>query len=152
MRALSVKQPWVEEIFSGRKRIDYRTWETSYRGDLLIYASTTKDVNVLNNLQSYGHKASDLVFGAFVGVVRVTDCKYNSGEYDWYYSDIRRFIRPVPYDYEDVTANSKQMFEVANEVVWAALQELQKKARNEKVTVSTFAKKFKNKPDYLELE
>lgn len=39
MRALSVKQPWAELIASGRKRIELRTWSTTYRGPLLICAS-----------------------------------------------------------------------------------------------------------------
>lgn len=38
---LSVKQPWAELIASGRKTIEMRTWRTSYRGELLITASSS---------------------------------------------------------------------------------------------------------------
>lgn len=39
MKALSVKQPWASMIASGEKTIETRTWETSYRGRLLIVSS-----------------------------------------------------------------------------------------------------------------
>lgn len=39
MKALSVKQPFAGLIFAGIKRLEIRTWETSYRGPLLICAS-----------------------------------------------------------------------------------------------------------------
>jgi hypothetical protein len=38
MRALSVQQPWAALIASGEKSIEVRTWNTSYRGPLLICA------------------------------------------------------------------------------------------------------------------
>lgn len=38
-RALSVKQPWANEIATGEHTIDFRSWATDYRGDLLIHAS-----------------------------------------------------------------------------------------------------------------
>jgi hypothetical protein len=41
LRALSLKQPYANWIVSGRKTIETRTWSTSYRGDVLICASTT---------------------------------------------------------------------------------------------------------------
>lgn len=39
MKALSIKQPFAGLIFAGIKRLEIRTWETSYRGPLLICAS-----------------------------------------------------------------------------------------------------------------
>jgi len=41
IKALSVRQPWADEIAEGRKTIETRTWTTSYRGPLLI-CSTKK--------------------------------------------------------------------------------------------------------------
>jgi ASCH domain len=38
MKALSVKQPWASLFFHG-KNIENRTWQTKYRGDILIHAS-----------------------------------------------------------------------------------------------------------------
>lgn len=39
MKALSVKEPFAELIASGKKTIETRTWNTNYRGKLLIVAS-----------------------------------------------------------------------------------------------------------------
>jgi hypothetical protein len=39
MKAISVKQPWAELIARAEKTIETRTWQTKYRGDLLICAS-----------------------------------------------------------------------------------------------------------------
>jgi hypothetical protein len=41
MRALSIKQPWANLIVSGEKTIETRTWQTSYRGPLLIVSAKT---------------------------------------------------------------------------------------------------------------
>ena len=39
MKALSVTQPWATLIAMGAKKIETRTWSTSYRGRLAIHAS-----------------------------------------------------------------------------------------------------------------
>ena len=39
MKALSVRQPWALQINDGEKNVEYRTWQTDYRGELLICAS-----------------------------------------------------------------------------------------------------------------
>ena len=39
MKALSVRQPHAARIASGEKPIEFRSWQTGYRGDLLIVAS-----------------------------------------------------------------------------------------------------------------
>ncbi len=43
MKALSVKQPWASMIASGRKTIELRSWQTRYRGRLMICASKNPD-------------------------------------------------------------------------------------------------------------
>ena len=40
MKAVTVKQPWAGLIMAGMKDIENRTWETEYRGKLLIHASS----------------------------------------------------------------------------------------------------------------
>ena len=42
-RALSIKQPWLAAILSGWKPVENRTWDTSYRGPLLLHASARID-------------------------------------------------------------------------------------------------------------
>ncbi|MBW6451440.1 MAG: ASCH domain-containing protein [DPANN group archaeon] len=43
MKALSIRQPWVELILSCKKTIELRTWNTKFRGRFLIHASKTID-------------------------------------------------------------------------------------------------------------
>lgn len=39
MKGLSLQQPWATLVALGAKRIETRSWPTSYRGELLIHAS-----------------------------------------------------------------------------------------------------------------
>ena len=43
MKALSVRGDYVMDMIAGKKKIEYRTWATKYRGPLLM-CSTTKKV------------------------------------------------------------------------------------------------------------
>ena len=38
MKVLTIKQPWATLIMQGDKRFEFRSWQTKYRGDLLIHA------------------------------------------------------------------------------------------------------------------
>ena len=40
MKALSIRPEYADEIAEGYKTEEYRSWRTSYRGDLLICASS----------------------------------------------------------------------------------------------------------------
>ena len=119
MRALSIRQPWVELILRGDKQVEYRTWKTNHLGDLLIHASATHNKDVRANIEEQGLEAAQLVFGAVVGVVEVT--RYSvvqpqrslldrvrglfSGRleepeetvYEWHLANPRRFETPIPY-------------------------------------------------------
>ena len=48
MKALSIYPDPVMEIFMGLKNIEYRTWQTDYRGDLLICAGSKKEPGYVN--------------------------------------------------------------------------------------------------------
>ena len=43
MKALSVRGDYIIDIIAGKKKIEYRTWKTNYRGPLLM-CSTAKKV------------------------------------------------------------------------------------------------------------
>lgn len=43
MKALSVRGDYIMDMIAGKKKIEYRTWKTNYRGPLLM-CSTTKKV------------------------------------------------------------------------------------------------------------
>lgn len=39
MRGLSLTQPWATLVALGHKRVETRSWSTSYRGEILIHAA-----------------------------------------------------------------------------------------------------------------
>ena len=43
MKALSIQQPWAWMILYGTKRVENRTWATSFRGPFLIHAGLKAD-------------------------------------------------------------------------------------------------------------
>ena len=43
MKALSVRGDYIMDIIAGKKKIEYRTWKTNYRGPILM-CSTAKKV------------------------------------------------------------------------------------------------------------
>lgn len=83
MKALSIHQPWAWLIVNGYKTIENRSWNTKYRGPVLIHASKnvrTRDycnaVNLLHreclgislpNIDSLEHSG-------IVGIATITDC------------------------------------------------------------------------------
>lgn len=69
--ALSVRQPWAEMIISGRKPIEVRTWQRSYRGRIWIHAGREKD-EALELLFGY----RELFRGGYVGSAEVTSIEY----------------------------------------------------------------------------
>ena len=74
MKTLSVRQPAASEIASGRKRIEYRTWKTNYRGPLLIAASQKK--------------SGDLPTGCALCVVDLVDITGCEGDYRWHLENV----------------------------------------------------------------
>lgn len=70
MKALSIRQPWAELIVQGRKTIELRTWQTSYRGRIAIHASQTVREEACI---AYGLDPARVVRGALVGAVELVD-------------------------------------------------------------------------------
>ena len=75
MKALSLKQPFAELIVSGRKKIELRKWNTKFRGEFLIHASKTPDVNSMKN---FGF--DKLPTGCIVGKATLREVKIYSNE------------------------------------------------------------------------
>ncbi len=42
MKALTIIQPWATLLATGKKRIETRSWRTSYRGGILIHAGMAR--------------------------------------------------------------------------------------------------------------
>jgi len=75
MKTLTIRQPWAWAIYWGTKRIENRTWYTSYRGPLLIHAATRRDdveAAAARDLiiENYGlpvPSLANLTYGAVIG-------------------------------------------------------------------------------------
>lgn len=97
MKALSVHPYWAMMLVSGHKTIEVRTWQTSYRGPILICAT--------------GKKIHGLIPGHALGTVDLVDivplkkdmlklamlepADYEPGLYAWIVEN-PRFIKPIP--------------------------------------------------------
>lgn len=102
--ALSVRQPWAWAIEQGHKPIENRTWTTSYRGPLIIHASSSRDsLGEGRGVLPEYVPAEELIFGALICVVQLVDVvplarvrsnPYAEGPWCWLLEDVRR-IRPI---------------------------------------------------------
>lgn len=80
-RMISLFQPWASLVAIGAKRFETRSWETKFRGTLVIHAARTKAHLALaleepfaDVLEQAGLSAATLPCGAIVGVCQLLDC------------------------------------------------------------------------------
>lgn len=90
MKTLSIRQPWAWLITYGIKNVENRSWNTNYRGPLLIHASKFKpDPGLVAELKktlaniSYPFvtvipDADKLEIGGIVGKATLVDCVQHS--------------------------------------------------------------------------
>ena len=67
-RCLSIKNPWLELILSGKKDIEVRTWTTKYRGPVWLHAGKSVDKS-----QSLRWDFKDLSTGCYLGKANLID-------------------------------------------------------------------------------
>ncbi len=95
MRALSVCQPFAEQILSGEKRIEYRSILTNLRGRVYIYASKRERKDVYAKIKV---APGTYPTGVIVGTVEVVGCrKKGEGDYHWLLANpirAKRKLRP----------------------------------------------------------
>ncbi len=77
MKCLSIKQPWVELILEGKKKIELRTWNTKFRGEFLIHASKNVDKEAIRH---FNFDPEKLPKGAIVGYARLVEVKEYKNE------------------------------------------------------------------------
>ncbi len=78
MKCLSVSQPYADLIISGKKTIELRTWNTRFRGNLLIHTPIKIKKDACENLNI---DESKLRTGVIIGKVEIYDVKeYESQE------------------------------------------------------------------------
>jgi hypothetical protein len=76
MKALSLLQPWASLVIMGAKTIETRSWQTTYRGELLIHASSGKSGALIpqeDPFKKYIADFNSLPFGAIIGKVNLVD-------------------------------------------------------------------------------
>ena len=74
MKALSIKQPYAELILQGKKKIELRNWNTSFRGEFYVHASKVPDEIAM---KKFGF--NELPCGFIVGKATLTNVKkYNN--------------------------------------------------------------------------
>ena len=98
MKAISVRNPYAHFIMCGEKEFEFRTWQTDYRGDLLICSSANPKIK--NTIS--GHA---LCIVRLNDVTKVTPKNYkdlglersdaDGTLYAWQLTDVRT-IKPFP--------------------------------------------------------
>lgn len=115
MKVLTIKQPWATLIMQGDKRFEFRSWQTKYRGDLLIHAGKGIDKEAMKRLKKY--IPEDMPLGKIIGKVKLVDCIKMSPEfkemllkenneiytkssfqenYGWQVENVEVFNHPIP--------------------------------------------------------
>lgn len=81
-RAISIRQPFIEQIFQGKKKYEYRSRPTHIRGRVYLYASAKPRLDV--SWRSIKKTPDDVPMGVIVGSVEIVDCvKYSKNEYGY---------------------------------------------------------------------
>jgi len=77
MKALSIAQPWAELIASGKKTVETRSWQTSYRGPIAIHAArglTKESLRLYNKMKRDLPPTEELARGAVIAVGELVGC------------------------------------------------------------------------------
>lgn len=92
MRALSIRQPWAEQILTGKKTIEYRSKKTHIKGKFYIYSSQKVAVG-------YEDDVEGLLTGVIVGTAEIVDCRFVDDPvdpyYEWHLKNPKRLKRPI---------------------------------------------------------
>jgi len=107
MKAISIRQPWASLIVEGYKDIENRTWESFYRGPLLIHASLKYDYEGEEWIKMYMGFAFEFVksfpTGCLMGQVTMDDCVIEHpsdwffGPFGFVFKEPMKFLQPISY-------------------------------------------------------
>ena len=95
MRALSIRQPYAEQILRGTKKIEYRGRATNIRERVYIYASMTP--GYAEDWEAMNMQPGDLPIGVLIGTVEISDCTGEPGAYEWHLAKperLKRILKP----------------------------------------------------------
>lgn len=116
MKALSILEPWASLIALGHKKIETRSWPTSWRGPLAIHASKGFPPYAREfaaELYALGILPNTLRFGCVIATCRLADCQrtdrildinademsygdFTPGRYGWFLDGVVALPAPVP--------------------------------------------------------
>ena len=119
MKVLSLTEPYATLIKLGVKKIETRSWKTSYRGKLYIHASSTRIPKEYRENQELMNlvNINKLNFGNIICSCNLVDCikmtdefiekvkknkkeyicgVYENGRYAWILDDIEVLNNPIP--------------------------------------------------------
>jgi len=129
LKAISLKYLYAFSVVIGEKDIENRTWQTPYRGKLLIHASSSRvksgvieSLNEENSDGSYGPiippqppRGAILGMVELVDIVTESDSEWFTGHgFGWVLRDPIRFNSPIPFD------GKLGLFEVPNSILKGA--------------------------------
>lgn len=95
-RAISIRQPYVEAILRGEKKIEYRSRRARIRERVYIYASLKPEDP--DEFDYYGYDIDACPRGVIVGSVEIVDCTGEDGEYEIHLANPKRlktFLKPT---------------------------------------------------------
>lgn len=100
MKALIIKQPWIDLILAGKKTIEIRGSKTNIRGKIALIASGTGQVIgtcMVNESINLAEEAdlSDVVIKSCVDETTIRSFYKNPN--GWVLSDAKRLTTPVKY-------------------------------------------------------
>ncbi|MDB6024022.1 MAG: hypothetical protein JWM68_245 [Verrucomicrobiales bacterium] len=90
MKTLSIRQPWASLIVAGLKDIENRTWETRFRGPLLIHAGKSRpskdEIASIEEEFDLSINVDALPYGGIIGACKVVDC-VDTHKSRWFFGD-----------------------------------------------------------------
>lgn len=79
MKVLTIREPWATLVVEGMKEFEFRSWNTSYRGRILIHAGKYFEKEVALDFESYGFEYGK---GEIIGEAVLVDCIYIDDDFD----------------------------------------------------------------------
>lgn len=86
MKALSIHSKYAYQIANKTKKIEYRTWKTNYRGEILIVSTMTDKTK-----SAY----KDLIFGHALAVATIKTIRTQRDNEGIYYERLLSNVKPI---------------------------------------------------------
>lgn len=98
IRGISIRQPFAELIFQGKKKVEYRSRPTNIRECVYIYASLKPNLHSPSWKQA-GYEIGELSTGVILGTVEIADCVWSPRDecYTYRLKNPKRFRKSVKF-------------------------------------------------------